>query len=84
MSRTPREIREALEDVRESDVPSSKNVQIVEEELRKIWKKIQGSPNSYIMTELEFAIFNRYRNREEYKNALAQRAVERHWGSRRS
>lgn len=84
MSRTPKEIREALDAVRESDSPDPRHVRIVEEELHKLWKRIQASPNSYVMSDLEFAIFNRYRNRNEYRNSTAQRAVERHWANRRS
>lgn len=56
--------------------------QILEDALAKIWRNIQAQPNSYIMSELEFAVFNRYRGRPEFQNETARKAVSRYWNSR--
>ena len=84
MSRTPKEIKDALDAVRDSDSPDQRHVRIVEDELQKLWKRIQGNPHSYVMSDIEFAIFNRYRNREAFRNSTGQRAVERYWANRRT
>lgn len=54
---------------------------ILEAELAKIWREIQAHPNSYTMTQLQFAVFNRYRARPEFQNEIARKAVERYWSS---
>lgn len=73
-----------MDAVRDSDSPDPRHVRVVEDELQKLWKRIQGSPNSYVMSDIEFAIFNRYRNREAFRNSTGQRAVERYWANRRT
>ena len=55
--------------------------QILEEALAKIWRNVQAQPNSYIMSELEFSVFNRYRARAEFQNETARKAVSRYWNS---
>ena len=80
--RTQTEIRNALEIIRDAGEAADPTYrQIVDEELRSIWTRIQQRPNSYLMSDLEFAIFNR--GRDQYRNATAQRAVERYWANRR-
>ena len=54
---------------------------ILEEALQRIWRSIQDQPNSYVMTELEFSVFNRYRSRPEFQNEVARKAVSRYWNS---
>jgi phosphate uptake regulator len=77
-------MREALDAVRDSDSPDSRHVRIVEDELKRVWRRISDKPNSYVMSDLEFAIFNHHRNRDEYRNSTAQKAVERYWANRRN
>lgn len=57
-------------------------LQILEEVLALIWRKVQRHPNSYVMSEVEFGIFNRYRARQEFQNDTARKAVARYWNSR--
>jgi len=57
-------------------------LQILEGALNQTWRRIQAQPNSYVMNELEFAIFNRYRARSEFQNETARKAVSRYWNSR--
>jgi hypothetical protein len=82
MARSPEELQKAIDAVRDSDSPDQRHVRIVEEELVRIWRRIKDKPDSYVMSRLEFAIFNAYRQRPEYRNSTAQRAVERFWNRR--
>ena len=50
-------------------------------EFNEIWRKIQASPDSYLMTELEFAIFTFF-VAEVPNERIAQRARRRYWDSR--
>ena len=55
--------------------------QILETYLNRVWARIQAEPNTYVMTALEFAVFNRYRARPRYQNSTAQKAVQRYWNN---
>ena len=79
---TQSNVSRALEYVRNSDTgdihPSVSA--ILERALADIWQRIQASPNSYIMTKEEFAVFNYYR--ERFVNSdVARRAVGRFWNT---
>ncbi|EXJ85395.1 hypothetical protein A1O1_05759 [Capronia coronata CBS 617.96] len=57
-------------------------LRILERALSQIWRNIQAQPNTYVMNDLEFAVFNHYRARSEYQNETARKAVSRYWNSR--
>lgn len=65
----------------QSDQLDPQVVRILEEALQRIWRSILAQPNSYVMTELEFSVFNRYRSRPQFGNEVAQKAVSRYWNS---
>ncbi|ETN46191.1 uncharacterized protein HMPREF1541_00375 [Cyphellophora europaea CBS 101466] len=52
---------------------------VLSKELSRIWRNIQAQPTSYVMSKIEFAVFNYHRNSPDYKNPVAQRAVQRFW-----
>jgi hypothetical protein len=83
MAPSEKDIREALDAVRDSESPPSKYVQFLETELQKIWRRICSKPESYVMSDVEFAVFNHHRNRNEFRNTTAQTAVDRYWRNRR-
>lgn len=56
-------------------------LQILERALARIWSNIQAQPNTYVMSALEFAVFNRYRARSELQNETARKAVSRYWNN---
>ena len=60
------------------------SAQSLENYLRETWGRVLAHPNTYIMTELEFAVFNHFRARAEYQNETARKAVQRFWDSRRA
>ncbi|MCJ1232589.1 hypothetical protein MMC14_000542 [Varicellaria rhodocarpa] len=73
-------ISKALELVRntESDnVPPAANATL-ERAIQDIWRRIQTSPESYVMTKDEFAVFNYYRSRFSGSD-VARKAVGRFW-----
>lgn len=57
-------------------------VQILENYLRQTWARIRASPETYVMSELEFAVFNHFRARAEFQNETARKAVSRYWDNR--
>lgn len=65
----------------QSDRLDPQVARILEEALQRIWRSIQARPNSYVMTELEFSVFNRYRSRPQFGGEVAQKAVSRYWNS---
>lgn len=46
--------------------------------LSDIWSRVTASPDDYIMTKDEFAVFNFYRSRFD-ENVVAEQAVARYW-----
>merc|ERR1711939_763792 len=44
-------------------------------------RNLQRQPNTYVMTHLEFAIFNFYRALPELQNETARKAVSRYWNN---
>ncbi|KAI1610327.1 hypothetical protein EDD36DRAFT_498208 [Exophiala viscosa] len=77
-------VRQALQVAQnsESGQIDPRILQILENALSHIWENIQKQPNSYVMTVLEFAIFNFYRARSELQNEIARKAVSRYWNNR--
>lgn len=59
-------------------------LRILEAALSQTWRNIQAQPNAYVMSDLEFAVFNHYRARPEFQNETAQKAVSRYWNNRRA
>jgi hypothetical protein len=53
---------------------------ILEQAYTVIWNRIQSLPN-YVMTGLDFKVFNYFQLRWK-GNTLAQQAVARHWATR--
>lgn len=84
MSRqTEASVRKALTAAQESEdgIVDARTQEILENALNSVWRKIQAAPSSYVMTTLEFAVFNRYRSRTQFQNETAQTAVQRYWSN---
>ena len=47
------------------------------------WEHIQAHPTSYLLTDLEFAVFNYFQERHRH-DAVAQRATKRYWDNKRA
>ncbi|KIW35486.1 uncharacterized protein PV07_02182 [Cladophialophora immunda] len=78
MSRTPTmTVRQALQIAQnsETDELDPQILQILETFLRQLWGRIQSLPETYIMDELEFAVFNHSRARSEFQNETARKAL---------
>lgn len=85
MSRTiEATVRQALQVAQNSETGQidPRIVQILESYLTQVWRRIQDKPDSYVMTELEFAVFNYFRARSELQNETARKAVSRYWNNR--
>lgn len=63
----------------ESGPESLNHVFTLEDYIRSTWARIQASPDSYVMSELEFAVFSHYRARAEFQNNTARDALSRYW-----
>ena len=57
-------------------------VTILENTIRAIWRRIQSQPDSYVLTQEEYAVFNYFQDRFR-GNATAQRARARYWDNPR-
>ncbi|EXJ79592.1 hypothetical protein A1O3_07871 [Capronia epimyces CBS 606.96] len=57
-------------------------LRLLESSLAQIWRNIQAQPNTYVMNDLEFAVFNHFRARSDFQNETARKAVSRYWNSR--
>jgi hypothetical protein len=53
----------------------------LDDEFDRIWRAILASPNSYVMTDLEYKIFNYLSARVPHQR-IAQKARHRYWTSR--
>lgn len=85
MARLP-SVEEALRMVQDNP-NGSNNAQakaVLEKELNRIWRNVLQQPSTYIMDNLEFAVFNYHRNSPEYRNPTGQQAVKRHWDNRKA
>lgn len=51
-------------------------------EIDDLWRRILNSPDTYIMTALEFKLFNHYRAELQLRNSrVVLKAVSRFWDS---
>lgn len=63
-------------------------IQYLESEFEQIWRRIEANPNTYIMYDEEFAVFNYFArrvtgHRSAIVRAIAEAAIRRYWESRR-
>lgn len=85
MTRVP-SVEQALRMVQDNPEGTS-NTQakaVLQKELARIWRSILAQPSIYVMDNLEFAVFNCYRNSPEYNNPTGQQAVKRYWDNRKA
>lgn len=77
-------IRQALQAARDTEEgPLDQEVaETLTYAVNAVWRRIRAQPNHYVMTELEFSVFNYFQDRFR-GNETAQRAISRYW-SRRS
>ena len=75
-------IRRALEIARDTEngLLDANVSAILQTAIGSVWRRIQAQPDTYIMTRVEFSVFNYYRSRFQGNNT-AQRAVQRYWDS---
>ncbi|KIW72949.1 hypothetical protein PV04_01107 [Phialophora macrospora] len=78
-------VRQALHIVQNSSSGQidERILQVLEDFLRETWARIQAQPDTYVMTDLEFPVFNHFRARAEFQNETARKAVSRYWDSQR-
>lgn len=84
MSRTSRsDVRAAVDKAHQSETErlDPDTEQTLQQELERVWGKIQTKPNSYTMDKLEFCVFNRYRSERRFQNETARQAIARYWNS---
>ena len=77
-------IAKALDIAKESQngqLPPTVNA-ILERKMADIWQKINSQPNTYVMSQEEFAVFSYYRSRYS-NNRVASDAVSRFWSNYR-
>ena len=55
---------------------------ILENAIRAIWQRVLSQPDTYILTQEEFTVFNYFQDRFR-GNVIAQRARARYWDSPR-
>ncbi|KIW77835.1 hypothetical protein Z517_07668 [Fonsecaea pedrosoi CBS 271.37] len=85
MSRTPQmTVRQALQIAQTSQTGDMdpQVLQILENYLYRLWTRIQAEPDTYIMDQLEFPVFNHFRARSEFQNETARKAIGRYWDNR--
>ena len=77
-------LAQALEIARESADGASDPtvVKILETAINDIWAKVKAEPDTYVMTKLEFAVFNYHQDRfRGEREKLAVAARKRYWDS---
>lgn len=78
-------VMQALRRVRDSEPGSepADAVATIEQAMQALWQRIQASPDTYIMDEGEFSLFNYYRARysQGSNKNISQKAVERFWNN---
>lgn len=78
-----RAVQRALETADSTEVVSPPVEAVLLSAMNTIWIAITAAPETYTMDNLEFKVFNRYRNSDpRYENPTAQRAVQRYWNAR--
>ena len=73
-------VQRALDLVRDSEPDSipPTAMQTLEAAVGIIWQRIQATPDSYVMNNQEFAVFNFFQTRFT-GNEVARRAIGRYW-----
>ena len=76
-------MRRALEIDRdtEDEIPPHISA-ILERAVTALWRRIQTEPDTYLMNDDEFAVFNYFQDRFQ-GNDVARRATQRYWNGRR-
>ena len=80
MGGTPLTLAKALEIAKENQngpVPPPVTA-MLEKKISDIWRRIMAQPNTYVLSQEEFSVFNYYRSRYD-NNRVAQDAVARFW-----
>lgn len=75
-------IRQALERARncEDGTVDAQTTTVLEAAIAELWHRIQGEPDTYVLSPDEFALFNYFL--ERYRGStVAQRAVARFWNN---
>jgi hypothetical protein len=80
MSYNPTRVTQAITKAQDLQTLSAEETRILNQAFTVIWNRIRTQHN-YVMTELEFKVFNYFQSRWE-GSSLAQQAVARHWTSR--
>jgi hypothetical protein len=80
MAYNPTRVSPVIRKAQDLESLTAEETRTLEQAYTVIWNRIQTQPN-YIMTELEFKVFNWFQRRWEGNN-LAQQAVARHWSTR--
>lgn len=76
-------VAEALEIARDYHPEQARDrqvVQVLNDAIAQIWGKLQASPQSYVLTRDEFAVFNFFQHQFE-GDAIAAAARKRYWDS---
>lgn len=73
-------VSQAIMKAQDLQTLSAEETRILNQAFAAIWNRIRTQHN-YVMTELEFKVFNYFQSRWE-GNPVAQQAVARHWASR--
>jgi hypothetical protein len=80
MSHITSRVSQAIMKAQDLQTLSAEETRILNQAFTVIWNHIRTQHN-YVMTELEFKVFNYFQSRWE-GNPVAQQAVARHWASR--
>ena len=73
-------VSQAITKAQDLQTLSAEETRILNQAFTVIWNRIRTQHN-YVMTELEFKVFNYFQSRWE-GNPVAKQAVARHWTSR--
>jgi hypothetical protein len=78
---TIRQYLQMVQDSPDGNVPRRVS-DALRREIDDLWRRIMVSPDTYIMTPLEFKLFNHYRAELQVRNArVVLKAVRRYWDS---
>lgn len=78
---TIRRYLQMVQDSTDGNVPQAV-IDTLRRDLEDLWRRIMNSPHSYVMTPLEFKLFNHFLADVQARNPrIVQRAVKRYWDS---
>ncbi|KAI5279877.1 hypothetical protein KEM54_003987, partial [Ascosphaera aggregata] len=78
-------VQQTLEAVRSAEGPkeiAENQRQILDRAIDILWRKVQSKPDSLILTDKEFALFNFFRQSRFRDDPIAQELVSRYWDNR--